>query len=177
MSDYLFMLESRLDAGQLRATGAIQRPATEAGMNVWLTGGAMRDMLRGTPSAISILRWNATPYDWQISRRDAGRRSYFRGRVETRRGTDASGRGPGVGEQPSFREMPETRRQTPHRRSHHSRRPQTGRFHHHAIGLSLNRGSRGLLVDPLNGQADLANRELRTTNPPCFSTIRRASSV
>jgi tRNA nucleotidyltransferase (CCA-adding enzyme) len=52
-----------------------------------------------------------------------------------------------------------------------------GDFTINAIGLSLNRGSRGLLVDPLNGQADLANRELRTTNPPCFSTIRRASSV
>ena len=49
MSDYLFMLESHLDGGQAKATAAMQRQATEAGMNVWITGGAMRDMLRGAP--------------------------------------------------------------------------------------------------------------------------------
>ncbi len=34
--------------------------------------------------------------------------------------------------------------------------------------MSLNRGSRGLLVDPTNGQADLTNKELRTTNSYAF---------
>src|SRR5271166_1603049 len=48
MSDYMFVLESHLDGGQSRAVAAMQRVATEAGMNVWLTGGAMRDVLRGT---------------------------------------------------------------------------------------------------------------------------------
>src|SRR5579872_1036015 len=47
MSDYMFVLESHLDAAQNRAVNEIQRIATEAGMNVWLTGGAMRDTLRG----------------------------------------------------------------------------------------------------------------------------------
>ena len=50
MSDYIFMLESHLDAGQNQAVAAIRRIATDADMNVWLTGGAMRDMLRGAPS-------------------------------------------------------------------------------------------------------------------------------
>src|SRR5689334_6618505 len=49
MSDYMFMLDSHLDAGQNRTVAEIQRLATDAGMNVWLTGGAMRDMLRGAP--------------------------------------------------------------------------------------------------------------------------------
>src|SRR5437868_13421559 len=49
MSDYMFMLDSHLDAGQARALVEIQRLATAAEMNVWLTGGAMRDMLRGAP--------------------------------------------------------------------------------------------------------------------------------
>ncbi len=47
MSDYMFVLESHLDAAQNRAVTEMQRVATEAGMNVWLTGGAMRDTLRG----------------------------------------------------------------------------------------------------------------------------------
>ena len=47
MSDYMFVLESHLDAAQNRVVNEMQRIATEAGMNVWLTGGAMRDTLRG----------------------------------------------------------------------------------------------------------------------------------
>src|SRR5437764_2094587 len=47
MSDYMFVLESHLDAAQNRAVAEMQRVAAEAGMNAWLTGGAMRDMLRG----------------------------------------------------------------------------------------------------------------------------------
>src|SRR3984957_7750788 len=47
MSDYMFVLESHLDAAQNRVVNEMQRIATEAMMNVWLTGGAMRDMLRG----------------------------------------------------------------------------------------------------------------------------------
>src|SRR5271157_3826334 len=49
MSDYMFALESHLDAAQNRAVAEIQRIATEATATVWLTGGAMRDMLRGAP--------------------------------------------------------------------------------------------------------------------------------
>ena len=47
MSDYMFVLESHLDAAQNRVVNEMQRIATDAGMNVWLTGGAMRDTLRG----------------------------------------------------------------------------------------------------------------------------------
>src|SRR5579863_3308341 len=48
MSDYMFVLESHLDLAQNRVVAEMQRVATEAGMNVWLTGGAMRDTLRGS---------------------------------------------------------------------------------------------------------------------------------
>ena len=37
-----------------------------------------------------------------------------------------------------------------------------------AIALSLNRGSRGLLIDPTNGLADLSDKELRATHSYTF---------
>jgi tRNA nucleotidyltransferase (CCA-adding enzyme) len=49
MSDYMFMLESHLSADQSRAVTEIQATATQANLNVFLTGGAMRDMLGGFP--------------------------------------------------------------------------------------------------------------------------------
>ena len=50
MSDYMFMLESHLSADQFRVVGqdAASWPR-EAGINVFLTGGAIRDMLGGFP--------------------------------------------------------------------------------------------------------------------------------
>src|SRR3984885_8741026 len=49
MSDYMFLLESHLSADQSRAVSEIQAAATNANLNVFLTGGAMRDMLGGFP--------------------------------------------------------------------------------------------------------------------------------
>src|SRR6185369_2225521 len=47
MSDYMFMLESHLSAEQFRVVGEMQQIAAHAGINLFLTGGAMRDMLGG----------------------------------------------------------------------------------------------------------------------------------
>src|SRR5271165_4067846 len=47
MSDYIYMLESHLSPDQNRAVEDIQAAAAQANVNVFLTGGAMRDMLAG----------------------------------------------------------------------------------------------------------------------------------
>src|SRR5271155_1319224 len=47
MSDYMFMLESHLSADQNRVLEQVQAAAGAAGVNLFLTGGGMRDMLGG----------------------------------------------------------------------------------------------------------------------------------
>ena len=47
MSDYIYMLESHLSPDQNRAVEDTQAAAGLSNVNVFLTGGAMRDMLAG----------------------------------------------------------------------------------------------------------------------------------
>ena len=47
MSDYIYMLESHLSPDQNRVVEDVQAAAGQANVNVFLTGGAMRDMLAG----------------------------------------------------------------------------------------------------------------------------------
>ena len=47
MSDYMFMLESHLGAEQFRVVGQLRQLAGETGVSIYLTGGAIRDMLGG----------------------------------------------------------------------------------------------------------------------------------
>src|SRR5690349_7304380 len=47
MSDYIYMLESHLSPDQIRVVEDVQTAAAQANVNLFLTGGAMRDMLAG----------------------------------------------------------------------------------------------------------------------------------
>ena len=47
MSDYIYMLESHLSPDQNRVVEDVQAAAAQANVNLFLTGGAMRDMLAG----------------------------------------------------------------------------------------------------------------------------------
>src|SRR5438270_1736371 len=47
MADYIYTLEIRLTPDQLRAVTLVQDIARAAGMNVYLTGGAIRDIISG----------------------------------------------------------------------------------------------------------------------------------
>src|SRR3954453_3297109 len=49
MSDYMFMLDSHLSGEQTQALSSVRDAAEEAGLNLFLTGGAMRDMMGGFP--------------------------------------------------------------------------------------------------------------------------------
>src|SRR6476659_5323290 len=47
MSDYMFMLENHLSSDQNQVVAAVQDVAGQQNLNVFLAGGAMRDMLGG----------------------------------------------------------------------------------------------------------------------------------
>src|SRR6476660_4839119 len=49
MSDYTFMLDSHLSPDQSRVLALVRDTAAQANLNLFLTGGAMRDMLGGFP--------------------------------------------------------------------------------------------------------------------------------
>ncbi len=175
MSDYMFVLESHLDAGQNRAIAEMQRIATEATMNVWLTGGAMRDMLRGARivdldftverDALKLGKALVHAMGGTVLAEDPLKRWI---EVELAGGNGA----------PAMTRASVSNART-ERYSKPGGKPQIEAapihadllrrdFTINAIALSLNRGSRGLLIDPANGQADLINRELRTANSYAF---------
>lgn len=169
MSDYIFILESHLDPGQNRVVAEVQRIATEAGMSVWLTGGSIRDVLSGARvadldftvehDAVKTGKALASLLGGTVVQEDSSKRfvelqlpggiraSVSNARTEKylKPGGKAQVQPAGIHEDLSRRD-----------------------FTINAMALTLNRGSRGLLVDPANGQADLANHELRATNPFIF---------
>jgi tRNA nucleotidyltransferase/poly(A) polymerase len=165
MSDYMFVLESHLDAAQNRVVSEMQRVATDAGMNVWLTGGAMRDTLRGARildldftverDAVKTGKSLAHACGGRVLSEDGLKRWV---ELELPGGVRASVSNARTEKYSKPGAKPQVAPATIHEDL--MRRD----FTINAMALSLNRGSRGLLIDPTNGQADLVNRELRTTN-------------
>ena len=49
MSDYMFMLDSHLSGEQSKVLAEVRQAAERANLNLFLTGGAMRDMMGGFP--------------------------------------------------------------------------------------------------------------------------------
>jgi tRNA nucleotidyltransferase (CCA-adding enzyme) len=166
MSDYMFVLDSHLDAAQNRVVAEMQRIATEAGMNVWLTGGAMRDTLRGSRildldftverDAIKIGKALMLACGGELVLEDHLKRWV---ELEVAGGVRASVSNARTEKYSKPGGKPQIASATIHEDL--ARRD----FTINAMALSLNRGSRGLLIDPTNGQADLVNRELRAANP------------
>jgi len=164
MSDYMFMLESHLTPDQRRVVEEVQASAAEANASLFLTGGAMRDMLGGFPirdldftiegNASKLAKGLASRSGAEIISTDETRKSVefrFPGRVAVSLSMARQERYAKPGGKPTV--QPAT--------IHEDLRGRD--FTINAIGLSLNRASRGLLVDPANGLADIERKELRAT--------------
>ncbi len=164
MSDYMFMLESRLGTDQNHVVAEVQTAAAEANTSLFLTGGAMRDMLGGFPirdldftiesiSASKIAKAVAKKAGARIAEEDDHRKSLelvFPGGATAEIAMARREQYSKPGGKPQV--TPATIHEDLRYRD----------FTVNAIALSLNRASRGLLVDPTNGLGDLERKELRT---------------
>lgn len=169
MSDYMFMLESHLSADQNRVVAQVQAAAGEARVNLFLTGGAVRDMLAGQRirdldftvegDALAVARTLASQSGARILSQDTLRQAVellFPGGVRASVAMARREEYARPGAQP--RAVPAT--------IHEDLRGRDFTFN--AIALSLNRASLGLLLDPNNGMADLEHREIRAVHNRVF---------
>jgi tRNA nucleotidyltransferase (CCA-adding enzyme) len=165
MSDYMFMLESHLTPDQGRAAVHVQAFAAEANVNLFLTGGAMRDMVGGFPirdldftvegSGVKLGKAIAAKTGAEILSIDENRKSIelkFPGGVTLGIGMARHEKYGKPGSRPSV--QPATIHEDLHGRD----------FTVNAIALSLNKASRGLILDPNNGVGDIEHKELRTVS-------------
>ena len=162
MSDYMFMLESHLSADQARVVSDIQGAATNANLNVFLTGGAMRDMLGGFPildldftvegNALKLLaaivKKSGAKVLWEDENRKLAALAFPSG-VKATVGMARQEKFAQPGAKPTVRPVS----------IHEDLRGRD--FTINSIALSLNPASRGLLLDPNNGVGDLERKELR----------------
>jgi tRNA nucleotidyltransferase/poly(A) polymerase len=165
MSDYMFMLENHLSPVQNRVLAQIQQAAAQVNVNLFLTGGAIRDMLGGFPIRDLDFTVEGDPFKLadaavqiagaKLTAKDEVRRTaelVFPGGITVEVSMARNEQYQKVGEAPTV--TPATVYEDLRRRD----------FTINAMGLSLNRASLGLLIDPTNGLADLEQRELRTTS-------------
>ncbi len=160
MPEYIYLLEHRLSTAQKHALMQVREAAREAGMTVFLTGGAVRDLTTGSSvrNFNFAVQGNALELEAALVARGAevwGTHEptrtltlWFPGSVRADVASTRSETYPKPGKPVySWSTIVEDLR----RRD----------FTANAMALSLNEGSYGLLLDPLNGVADIEARLLR----------------
>ena len=168
MADYIYTLETRLSPDQLKAVSVVQDAAKAAEMNLYLTGGAMRDIITGLPirDLDFTVQGNALKLRKDLERAgavigdsDENTKALLltfpggvRAEVEMARSEtyDKPGKPPEI--------APATIIEDLRRRD----------FTVNAMALSLNEGSRGLLMDPSNGVADIEAKVIRVIHNYAF---------
>jgi len=168
MADYIYSMETRLTPEQQRGVNLVQNIARHAGLNLYLTGGTIRDLITGFPIRDIDLSLQGNPLKLQKELEKTGisvegieediralhlllpgnvRAELNQTRAEV---YDKPGKPPAV--------TPATINEDLRRRD----------FTVNAMALSLNPGSRGLLLDPFNGVADIEAKVLRILHNYAF---------
>ncbi len=169
MPDYMYLLESRLSPEQRAALERVQELSRSQETNVYLTGGAIRDLISGQPirdldftvegNPVRMVRelekggakvvWESEKlrhYELIFAGDADGSISAARDDVYDKPGGKPEYRFAGI--------MEDLRRRD---------------FSFNAIAISLNAQSRGLLLDPTNGLADLERQEVRALSIHAFT--------
>ncbi len=160
MADYIYLLENRLSRSQRNALLSVREIGRLKGLTVFLVGGAVRDLTSGSPvrDLDVVVQGNALKLRKEIEKgggKTSGEAELFQalfvqfpGGVRMEIGSTLSVSYPKPGKPVA---KPGSILDDLRRRD----------FTANAMALSLNDGSYGLLMDPLNGVADIENRELR----------------
>src|SRR6201984_1646945 len=168
MADYIYTMEIRLTPDQEKGATLVQEVARNAGMNLYLTGGAVRDIISGFPIRDLDFTVQGSPIKLQKELEKAGavtagvdddvKTLYLQlpggGRAEISMARteryDKIGKPPAVTAATIIEDL--------RRRD----------FTINAMALSLNPGSRGLLMDPFNGAADMEAKLIRVLHNYAF---------
>jgi len=169
MPDYIYLLESRLSPEQRAVLERVQELSRSQDVNIYLSGGAVRDLISGQPIRDLDFTVEGNPVRMVRELEKGGARTLweseklrhyeliFAGDVD---GSISSARDdvyekPGAKPEYRFSGIMEDLR----RRD----------FSINAIAISLNTQSRGLLLDPTNGLADLEKQEVRALTNHAFT--------
>src|SRR5215467_9500884 len=168
MADYIYTMEIRLTPDQLKGVSLVQDVARAAGMNLYLTGGAIRDIISGFNIRDLDFTVQGNPLKIRKDLEKAGARivasdddtktlhlslpGNVRAEISMARieRYEKTGKPPIVSSATIIEDL--------------RRRDLTI----NAMALSLNEGSRGLLMDPFNGMADIEAKLIRVLNNYAF---------
>jgi tRNA nucleotidyltransferase/poly(A) polymerase len=168
MADYIYTMETRLTPDQQKGANLVQEIARAAGMNLYLTGGAIRDIISGFPIRDLDFTVQGNPIKLQKELEKAGavtagvdddlKTLYLQlpGNVRAEISMARTERYDKIGKPPIV--TPATIIEDLRRRD----------FTINAMALSLNPGSRGLLMDPFNGAADIEAKLIRVLHNYAF---------
>jgi tRNA nucleotidyltransferase/poly(A) polymerase len=160
MPDYIYLLENRLSPAQQNALRQVRDAARDAGITLFLTGGAVRDLTSGFPvrdldfsvqgNALKLKKAleKAGGVFWGDHEPSRTLFFWFPGSVRVEISSSRREEYPKPGK-PVYHWAPildDLRRRD---------------FTANSMAISLNEGSWGLLLDPLNGFADIEARHLR----------------
>src|SRR5215470_2360955 len=168
MADYIYTMESRLTPDQQKGVSLVQDVTRAAGMNLYLTGGAVRDIISGFTIRDLDFTVQGNPIKLHreleragavIGAADDDPKTLFvqlPGNVRAEISMARTERYDKVGKSPVI--APSTIIEDLRRRD----------FTANAMALSLNLGSRGLLMDPFNGAADIEAKFIRILHNYAF---------